>query len=94
MNHLKYEDEELFDIFDHLAWCDRCGGFKTDFQRKFQSYLIEKYNYDKSRACLVSNDIWGVYLKRGLIGTFQEYISSKPICMAIVHSFNIRLKEG
>ena len=80
-------DDQLFDMLDFLAWCNRCL-FEDSFKKNFMFYCVTKLSMENHHALWDTDDAWRSIIKRGILGTFQEYISNKDFCKSLVYSIN------
>lgn len=80
-------NEEVFDMLDYLAWCNRCL-FEDEFKKKFMFYCVSVVSMEITHATWDTDDAWRSIKKRGIVGTFQEYISCKDFCKALVYAIN------
>jgi hypothetical protein len=83
-------DVEVSLMFEYLAWCHRCC-FRDDFQKRFKESWLMEHPGDESTADYGAREVWRIYEKRGMVGCYQEYISSTDdsVKRAIVHAFNV-----
>ena len=87
MINKKVIDDQVFDMLDFLSWCNRCL-FEDSFKKNFMFYCVTKLSMDTNLALLNTDDAWRSIIKRGILGTFQEYISYEDFCKALVYSIN------
>lgn len=81
-------DNEVKKMLEYLAWRGRASGFSGDFKKSVIDFLMKEKNIDKPLALVNANTLWDSYKKRGMVETYQEYISSDDMTDAFCHAIN------
>lgn len=82
-------NDEVFSMLDYLAWKLRCSSFQNDFKNRVKEWYQENTEHDDDYATYSSIILWDTYIKKGMVETYQEFISDEEICKAFVYAVNI-----
>jgi hypothetical protein len=80
-------------IFDNIAWRERCIGFKHDFQATIMYYLIHNENLSKEESYDIAYMLWNIYKEKDLIYLWQYIINSEVERKAIIFLCNEYFEE-
>jgi hypothetical protein len=80
-------DEDVVGMLDYLALKRRVALFEGDFQ----SRVIDWYRgrADETYRLVMAETLWKSVMSRGIVGTYQEFISDPDATSALAHAINI-----
>ena len=85
MHHLT--DKEIFFMIEHLAWRARCC-FVDDFKKAVREWYKTNTSENDIFIDMTANSLWNSMSSRGIVETFQNYITDKECCRAFVYALN------
>jgi hypothetical protein len=86
---IKYDNKQMQDIIDYLAWCIRANCFEKSFIEKFSIYGIDNFGWDIPYASVYSKDMFNRVHERGIIYAYQCAIHDNEGIEALIYAINV-----
>lgn len=84
----EYSNDDVFKMLDYIAFRCRVSLFKDVFINNVVEWYSKNTNEDAMFSTFQAETLWTSINKRGVVETYQEFITDTDICNALAYALN------